>query len=186
VQIVRLYDPGRRPADWTEIIRDGQFAVFAKDDEAGVPCDLDGARFANAAAVTCAIVDSIDEARAVCDAAVARHAGVRCEVFDAGGRTRPPLLTVTHPLRSSALETSPRQMRTRRAIAWSLIAAGLPLLAYAYAAYDDHDTLLAVFLGINMVLIGLRLLWMNLALRETERVRAERLARASKGGPAAR
>jgi hypothetical protein len=185
VQVVRLYDPGRRPADWTEIIRDGQFAVFAKD-EAGLPCDLDGVRFTNPAAVTCAIFDSIDEARACCEAAVERHAGVRFEVFDAAGRTRPPLLTVTHPGRAAALETSPRQMRTRRAIAWGLIAAGLPLLAYAYAAYDDRDTLLPVFLGINMVLFGLRMLWMNMALRETERVRADRLARASKGGPAPR
>src|SRR5215471_16348051 len=72
VETVRLYDPGRRPADWSELIRPDQFAVFAADGAAGAPCDLEGIRFA-AGAETCAIVDSIAEARAICDAAVQRH-----------------------------------------------------------------------------------------------------------------
>jgi hypothetical protein len=39
--------------------------------------------------------------------------------------------------------------------------------------------ILPAFLGINMVIIGGRLLWLNLALRETERARERRLASAS-------
>ncbi len=175
MQIVRLHDPARRPASWTEIIRAGQFAVFAKDGEAGVPCAPDGARLADAGAASCAIFDSLPEARAFCEAAVLRRPSLRLDVFDSNGRTRPPLLTVMHPDRALSLETSPRQMRRRRVIAWLLIAAGVPLIAFAYFEFRERDTFLIAFLAINMVLIGGRLLWMNGALRETERAREARL-----------
>ena len=180
MQIVRLHDPGRRPADWTEIIRPGQFAVFAKDEASGVHCDLDGASFASPAEATCAIADSIDEARAFCDAAVQRRPGIRFDVFDAGGRVRPPLLTILHPARAAALETSPREMWKRRAIAWVLIVTGVPLIVFAYVEAGERDIILPAFLGINMVIIGGRLLWMNFALRETERAREGRLSTASR------
>src|SRR3954447_8065061 len=49
VHTLRLHDPTRRPASWTEIIRAGQFAVFARHEASGVPCDVDGARFTDPA-----------------------------------------------------------------------------------------------------------------------------------------
>ena len=179
MQIVRLHEPGRRPADWTEIIRPGQFAIFAKEDETGVPCDFDGRRFADAGAATCGIVDAVADARAFCEAAVARQPALRFDVFDADGRLRPPLMTIVHPDRAAKLETSPREMWRRRAIAWTLIVAGIPLMVFAYVEHRERDIILPAFLGINMVLIGGRLLWMNMALRETERAREARLARAA-------
>jgi len=175
VESVRLHDPSRRPADWTEIIREGQFAVFAKDATTGVPCDAEGAPFASTSLATCVITDSIAEAQALCEAAVQRHPGVRFDVFDSGGRLRPPILTIVHPSRAAALDASPREMRKRRVIAWLLIVSGVPLMAFAYVEYRERDIILPAFLGINMVLIGLRLLWMNLAIRETERARERRL-----------
>ena len=177
MQIVRLHDAGRRPASWTEIIRAGQFAVFAKDEASGMPCDLDGGRFTNVGAATCAIIDSIEEARTLCEAAVQRHPSLRLDVFESDGRTRPPLLTFMHPARGRTEETSPGRMRLRRASAWALIALGIPLVAVAWRAPEERDVILPIFFGINMVLVGLRLLWMNLALRETERTRKERLRR---------
>jgi hypothetical protein len=182
VQIVRLHVPGRRPASWTEIIQRGQFAVFAKDAATGVPCDHEGARFADPAAGTCAIFDSVAEARTFCEAAVHRHPDLQFDIFDSGGRTQPPVLTVTHPERAGALETSPRQMRRRRVLGWTLVVAGVPLLLFAYAEDRQRDTILAAFMGINAIIVGARLLWMNVALRETERAREERLAQASGSG----
>ena len=178
MRIVRLHDPARRPAAWTDVILPGQFAVFARDDATGVPCDMDGVRFV-AGAETCAIVDSIAEARAVCDTALQRHPSIRFDVFDSDGRTRPPILTVLHPDRAAAFETSPRQMRKRQVIAWALIIAGIPLMVFASVEYHERDIILPAFLGINMVIVGGRLLWMNLALRETERARERRLASVS-------
>lgn len=176
MQIVRLHDPSRRPASWTEIIRPGQYAAFAKDDRTGAPRGVDGARIVDPSTASCAIFDAIDEARAFCESAVAADPSLRYDLFDAEGRARPPLLTVLHPERAAALETSPQQMRKRRALAWGLIAPALPLMIYA--AFDIRERILAAFLGINMALIGGRLLWMNLALRETERARERRLREA--------
>jgi hypothetical protein len=182
VQIVRLHDPDRRPADWTEIIGPGQFAIFAKDDVTGAPCDVEGGRFADPAAATCGIVESVGDARAFCEAAVLRHPAIRYDVFDAEGRVRPPILTVLHPARAAGLETSPRAMRRRRVIAWVLIVAGIPLIVYACLEFREREIILPAFLGINLIIIGGRLLWMNLALRETERVREARLSRAAGDG----
>jgi hypothetical protein len=182
VQIVRLHDPARRPADWTEIIRPGQFAIFAKDDATGAACDLDGVRFTDPSAASCGIADSVGEARAFCEAGVLQHPALRFDVFDAEGRTRPPILTVLHPARAAALETSPREMRLRRAIAWALIVGGVPLIVFAYVEVRERDIILPAFIGINMIMIGGRLLWMNLALRETERAREARLTRAAGDG----
>jgi hypothetical protein len=173
VQVVRLHDPSRRPASWTDIIRPGQFAVFAKDDATGAPRAADGARLAHPAEASCAIFDSIDDARAFCEAGVARDPALRYDVFDADGRARPPLLSVLHPDRAASLETSPQQMRKRQLIAWALIVPAVPALAYA--AFDFGQRIMPAFLGVNMLLIGGRLLWLNLALRETERAREQRL-----------
>jgi hypothetical protein len=175
VQIVRLHDPTRRPASWTEIIRPGQFAVFATDETTNLVCDLEGGRFADASAASCAVFDSLDEAREFSEHAVLRHSTVRYDVFDADGRTRPPLLTVLHPSRAGRRETSPRQMRSRRLAAWGLIAAGVPLCFYSYIEVREHDIIMPAFFGVNAILLGLRLLWVNLALRETEQARERRL-----------
>lgn len=180
MQVVRLHDPSRSPASWTEIVRHGQFAAFAKNDATGVPCDAEARPFASEAASTCVLFDSIDEARAWCEAAVQREPLLRFDIFDAEGRTRPPLLTVLHPARAPGLDTSPAQMRRRRTIAWGLIAAGVPLVVYSYVEFREREIILPAFLGINMIVVAGRLLWMNLAIRETERAREARLVEASR------
>jgi hypothetical protein len=173
--VVRLYEPARRPANWTEIIRPGQFAVFARDDESGVPCGIDGVRFADTALATCALFGSIDSARGFCEAAVLRHPTIRFDIFDHEGRVRPALLTVVHPDRAARLETSPRQIRVRRWLAWALVGGGVPLIVYARVADREHDVILPAFLGINLIIVAGRLLFMNFAVRETELARERRL-----------
>jgi hypothetical protein len=167
---------------WTGIIRAGQFAAFAKNDATGVACDGDGRPFASDLAATCLLFDSIEEARGWCEAAVQRQPSLRFDIFDADGRVRPPLLTVLHPDRAATLDTSPAQMRRRRTIAWGLMAAGLPLVIYSYVESGEREIILTAFLGINMIVVAGRLLWMNLAIRETERAREARLVEAS-GAP---
>src|SRR6185503_7344742 len=152
LQELRLDDPARRPRSYMDLIRDGQCVVFARDADSGRPCDGRGHPFADPDAVT-------------------------CDVFDAGGRTRPPVLTVLHPSRVASLDSAPGAMRRRRVIAWALIVGGVPLIAYAYFFGHDVDMILPAFIGINMILAGGRLLWFNLGVRETERDRQERLDR---------
>jgi hypothetical protein len=177
VQVVRVHDPARRPASWTAIIGPRQLVAFAKDADDGAACDAAGQRFADPSGTTCILFDSLAEARAFCDAAVRSAPRVRFDVFDAEGRANAPLLTIVDPSRARSLDTHPRGLRTRRAIAWSLIAAGLPLVIYAYWRRADIEVIFPTFIGINLVIAGGRLLWLNLAIRETERARAERLQR---------
>src|SRR4029079_1883672 len=133
--------------------------------------------FATPHAGACLVVDSVAEARGFCDAAVLQSPSTRFDVFDAGGRTRPPVLTVLHPSRLASLDSDPGAMRRRRAIAWALIVGSVPVIAYAYYFEHGVDMILPAFIGINMILAGGRLLWFNLGVRETERDRQERLDR---------
>ena len=175
MQTLRLHDPGRRPANWTEIIHSGQFAAFARDLDTGAACDLEGRPFADSGLATCTVFDSFGEARRDCEAAVLAAPGIQVDIFDANGRANPPLLSVVHPDRAAAGESTPAALRKRRIIAWVLVVASVPMLALAFAI-GGAQAVLPGFLGVNLLLVGGRLLWFNLALRETERVRQERVA----------
>jgi len=164
VQIVRIHDPERRPASWAEIIRPGQFVAFASPSDG-----------------TCVLFDSLGEARAFCDAAVQSSADVRFDVFDAEGRANPPLLTIVHPSRERILDTHPPALHRRRVMAWLLIAGGALLLLYTYGKFSDIEAIFPGVIGINLLIAGGRLLWFNLAVRETERARADRLAKVDTG-----
>jgi len=179
VQAVRIHDVQRRPASWTEVIKPGQFVAFAKDTGSGAACDQDGRAFEDAAHATCVIFDSLSEATAFCESAVERSAALQIDVFDAEGRVHPPLLTFVHPSRAASQETHPRTLGRRRLIAWLLIAAGIPLIVFAYLKHTEREIILPAFVGINMLIAAGRLLWLNLGIRETER---ERLARLKNAG----
>jgi len=165
VQVVRIHDPVRRPASWMDIIRPGQFVAFSTPSDG-----------------TCAIADSLAEARAYCEAAVEAAPATRFDVFDAQGRAQPPLLTIVHPSRERTLDTHPRAMQRRRVIGWSLIIGGAVLLIWTYWRFADVEAIFPGIIGINLMLAGGRLLWFNLGIRETERGRRERLGRAESGG----
>jgi hypothetical protein len=173
--VLRLHDPGRRPANWTGIIRPGQFAAIAKDMASGLPCDAGGRPFDDPAAATCVVFDRFDEARAFCETAVTTHESVRFEVFDSQGRSNSPLLTVMHPSRSVTQDAHPRVLRKRRIIAWCLVASGVALLFLSYWLYEAGHAIFPGFIGLNLILAGGRLLWYNLALGETERARQGRI-----------
>src|SRR5687768_15566612 len=184
VQVVRIHDAQRRPASWTQIIRAGQFVAFAKNADSGAPCDEDGRPFADPALATCVIFESLHDASAFCESAVARSASLQFDVFDSQGRAHSPLLTIVHPSRVDSQETHPRALARRQLIAWVLIAAGIPLIVYAYVKHTEREIILPAFVGINMLIAAGRLLWLNLGIRETERERRARLKHA--GGKDAR
>jgi hypothetical protein len=176
MQTLRLYDPARRGATWTDDLRPGQVVAFAKRIDSGVACTPDGLPFASADSTTCVVFGRIAEAHDWCEASVQRAPLVRFDIFDHEGRARSPLLTIVHPSHWESMDGSPSELRRGRRIAQALIAGGVPLMAFAYWTSRDRDPIFPGFIGLNMVLIALRLFWMNQASREAERVSREHLA----------
>ncbi len=169
---IRVYDSSRTRRDWMDIIRPTQFAVFASLLEFGVPCDADGVPTSTDLA-TCTLFDSLADAEAFCRSRIARLPDVRFDVFDAAGRSRPPLLTVVHPSRATALEGHAGGRRLRLWIAVGLIVAA-PVLFWLDWGYADGLLIVPTLLGFNALLVAARLLQMNGAYASAERRRRER------------
>jgi hypothetical protein len=176
VKPLRLYDPDRRPPNWTDLILPQQFVAFASDADTGSPVDADARPFPSADETTCLVFDSLGEARRFCAERVEQHESVRFEVFDGRGRVDEPLLLIVSPARERRLEGSRRMIRLRVWIAVVLFVAGPPLIYYDYHVYGG-SMVLPTFLGISMILSALRLLFMNSGVRDAERRRQERLKR---------
>jgi hypothetical protein len=165
VQAVRIHDPDRRPASWSEIIRPDQFVAFATPSDG-----------------SCLLFDSLEEARACCEQAVASDPEKRFDLFDAAGRAESPLLTIVHPSRALRLDTHPTGMHRRRVAGWILIAAGSGLVAWTYVMFSDIRAIFPGVVGFNLLFAGGRFLWFNLGVRETERARESRLEAARDRG----
>ena len=185
MQTVRLYDPERDPANWREIIRPGQFVAFATQLDSGAPCDAAGELFASSEAVTCLIFDSLTGAETFCREAVERANGIRFDVFDAAGRTSPPLLTVVHPSRAARLEGNRRDTRLTNALAVALLALAPVLFWIDWAKYDG-TIVLPTIAGINCIIFAARIFLLNGAHTSAERARRMRFAEhADRIGPPA-
>jgi len=97
----RLYDPGRTPAHWTQMVHERQCVVFVCDARTRAPRDADGRSFCAADGTEtgpCAALcdDAADAERFACDV-VSRHPGLCCEIYDYEGKSRPPLKTIYDP-----------------------------------------------------------------------------------------
>jgi len=177
IQVIalRLYDRARTPNSWTEIVRSGQFVAFAKIFDTGAPCDAQGRPFVTMEDASCLVFDRLDDAEAFCREQVNRAANVRFEIFDSTGRAQPPLLLIVHPSRQHQLEGNPRGMRLRT-------QGSVALFVFAAVSfwYDfRHGPVVQFFptlLGINLVVVALRLLQLNGSYAHAERVRQRRLA----------
>lgn len=175
-QILKLYDPERTPPNWVDIVRSTQFVAFCSDVQSGGTTDAEGKPFASAAAATCLVFESLTDAQQFCEARVVEIPSVRFEVFDARGRVESPLLVVVNPAHAAALEGSASGIRLRKWIALAMFAAAPPLIWYDFAM-TRGSMVLPSFLAVSMIVMALRLLFMNMAVREAERTRRARLER---------
>jgi hypothetical protein len=176
VKIVPLYDPLREPRGWMQIIRPTEFAAFATLADSGATCDADGVPQSSDDA-SCVIFETLSDAEAFCRERVARIPSLRFDILDAAGQRRPPLFTIVHPSRAAALDGSPAKIRRNTRWAIALLAVGPPLIWFDFAFYDGVQVVPTI-LGINAVLIAVRLLIMNFSHISDERTRRERVARA--------
>lgn len=172
---LKLYDPVREPADWTEILRPGQYVVFAKTIDTGAPCDDKGRPFPTPEDTTCLLFDSLAETKTYCQQQIEHAANVRFEVFDSSGRANPPLLVVVHPSRLARLEGNPSGIRLRNRTATALVLAAAASFWYDFE-HGASTRFFPTLLGINLVVVAARLLQLNKSYQHAERARRERLA----------
>jgi hypothetical protein len=170
---VRLYDPRRDPAQWTEIVLPAQCAVMLKDVATSAPLSRAGKPFGSSAEATCTVFDSLHAAQEFCEAIVAENPGIRCEIFGREGLAHPPLVVILHPSQQRHDESGTFWARRRRLIAIVLFAGALPLFWLEW--HRGGSSFLPTFFGINMTVAALRFAYWDFGLRHRERERQKRL-----------
>jgi hypothetical protein len=180
-RVLRLYDPDRRPASWTEIVRGGQFVAFARFLDGGGSCDADGRPFASDDEITCLLFDDFAAARRFCERQVQQFPMLAFDILDSTGRLQPPVLVVVHPSRAAVLDGNPRQASIRKRVAAALAAGALPLFWFDYAS-SGRLILLPTIVGINMIVAAARLLQLNAGHADAERRRLARLEHIESAG----
>ena len=179
MQTVRLYDRTREPQGWMQIIRPTEFAAFATLADSGAVCDAD-AELTSVDDASCVIFETLREAETFCRERVERIPNLRFDILDAAGLRRSPLFTIVHPSRAAALDGSPSKVRRNTYAATALFAIGPPLIWYDWAYYDGV-MVVPTIVGINAMLIAVRLMMMNRSFISAERARRERVAQAHVG-----
>lgn len=170
---IRLFDPRRKPGDWTDIIRSTQCAVFLKDRETARARTLDGKPFSNPDHATCLIFDGIGDAQQFCQAQVQAFPHLRCEIYDSEGLAHPPLAVFVHPDHQDAEESGSVWSRRRKLIAILLFLISPPLI---WMDVRRHlGLVLPTFLAANCIFTGLRFLYWDAGLKDLEKERKKRL-----------
>jgi hypothetical protein len=150
MQQLKLYDPARKPADWTGLLHAGQFAVFHSDVATDIERSADGHYLQPGEDSTCMVFDSLAEAETYCETKVEEIPNLRCDIYDHTGRSKPPLLTYVNKIHLKAGST-------RAKWGWALVAASLPFFWIAH--HWGNTLVIPMVIGVNLVLAGLRLVY---------------------------
>jgi hypothetical protein len=165
VQVVKLYDPARKPTEWTGLVHAGQFAVFHSDIATDVERAADGHYLQAGEDSTCLVFDSLDEAETYCESKVEEIPDLRCDIYDHAGKSKAPMLTYANTIHLNA--------GARRAKwGWALVGASVPCF---WVEWHWHGTLIVpMVIGINLVFAGLRLVYWGLGGSEKRRAIREK------------
>ena len=168
---IRVYDDARRPREWTGLLTPRQCAVFLKRVNSEMPLSANGTACPRFRDATFFLFDSLDEARRFSETKVREYPYMCCEIFDSQGKARPPLLSIAHPSVADRDELSVSSVRIRRIIAICFFALAIPLFWWDWRA--NGILVLPTFLGLTIIVAGLRILHWNMArgelIREQER-----------------
>jgi hypothetical protein len=170
---IRLFDPRRNRQNWTDLIARTDCAVFLKNRMDSTSLAPDGRPFARPADVTCVVFHSVDAARRYCEAKVRDLPQVRCEIYDADGPAHPPLLVILHPEFQQKEHSGSLWSRRRKLIMVVLILLSVPLFWFGARGSNASDV--AIFMGINCLVLAMRFLYWDVGLKQSERKRSERL-----------
>jgi len=154
-------------------MRPTQCAVFLKHRATSAPLGPDGQPFPTATDTTCIVFDRVDEAQRFCEEKVAALPHLRCEIFDAHGLARRPLLVVVHPDVQRQEQAGSYWSRRRKLIAGVFCLISVPLFWWGVHSSNSSD--IAIFLAINCVFVALRFVYRDAGTRHRERDRRRRL-----------
>ena len=150
MQQLKLYDPARKPSEWTGLVHAGQYAVFHSDIATDMEKTPDGKYMNPGEDSICLVFDSLAEAEAYSEAKVEAISNLRCDIYDHTGKSRPPMLTYVHKIHLHA--------PAKRAYwGWALVAASLPLFWIEW--YWNGTLVVPMVVGLNMVFAGLRVVY---------------------------
>jgi hypothetical protein len=159
MQEVKLYDPTRKPSDWTTLVHPGQYAVFHTDVGSDIEKKSDGHFLNPGEDSTCLVHDSLAEAEAYCEAKVEQIPNLRCDIYDHTGKSKPPMLTYVN---KAYLKTPKKYAHW----GWVLIASSL--LCF-WIQWHGSGTIIPVVVGINLMFAGLRLFYWGIGGVEKRR-----------------
>src|ERR1051325_10781581 len=167
MQVLRLYNPARKPTEWTGLVHPGQYAVFHLDVATDVEKTADGHYLKPEEQSTCTVFDSLAEAEAYCEAKVETIPNLRCDIYDHTGKSRPPLLTYVNRIHL-------RSPSNRVRWGWALIAASAPCF---WIEWHYHGILvIPMVVGLNLIFAGLRLIYWGKGGTERRRAAREKAA----------
>jgi hypothetical protein len=169
----KVYDETRRGRDWMSLLTPTQCAVFFKDFQTAAPLSHDGVAFDRMTNCTFLVFDRLEDARRFCELQVAQHPSLCCEIFDFEGRAKPPLLVVVHPSVAEKDELSTTWVRRRKYIAITSFLCAIPLIVWDWRT--GEYLILPTVVGVNLILLGLRLLYWNTARSDNAPERLRRL-----------
>jgi len=169
----KVYDQARQGRDWMSLLAPTQCAVFFKDFQTATPLSRDGVAFDRTANCTFLVFDRLEDARHFCEAQVNQHPAMCCEVFDFEGRAKPPLLVVVHPSVAEKDELSATWVRRRKYIAMASFLCAIPLIVWDWRT--GEYMILPTVVGVNLIVLGLRLLYWNTARSDNAPERQRRL-----------
>jgi hypothetical protein len=163
MQRLKLYDPSRKPAEWTGLVHSGQYAVFHSDIATDVEKTPEGQYLKSGEDSICLVFDSLAEAESYCENRVDKIPSLRCDIYDYTGKSKPPMLTYVNRIHLKA--------PAKRAYwGWALVTASLPCFGYAW--YFQGTRVIPLVVGINLLFAGLRLVYWGKG--GTEKRRAQR------------
>jgi hypothetical protein len=163
---VRLFDGGRRPAGWLDLIQPGQYAVFLSDPETRAGMTSAGRHSGRDVPDTCLIFDSFDEAVEYCRSSVREAARLRCDVFDSRGKVGPPAAVFVSQAFAGTLAS---ESKGRRLMWVGLVLIALSLPLFWLDSRADWHLILPTILGLNLILAGGRFIQLGSATREAAR-----------------
>ena len=171
MQHIALYDPNRRPASWRQLIQADDYVVFLTDVDQAFELGIDGERLPAGVPSSCLLFGSLEEAECWCRAKVEETPALRCEIYDSKGKAKLPLRVVVNG--RIAAGRSDSNQGGRRLIFWGVVSmlGSVPLFVWDWKT--EGTLLVPTFLGINLIVLGLRLLSWGAGTLESNRGRWE-------------